>query len=61
MVTEGGLDPLVAQCVADRFFDARTDEELKEFFAREALTEDESAEFQKLGQACLAEVAPGTT
>ncbi|MFZ4719144.1 MAG: hypothetical protein ACOYMR_06950 [Ilumatobacteraceae bacterium] len=55
LTDEGGLPPEVAQCVADRFFAERTDQELKEFFARKELTEPESAEFQQLGTDCLAE------
>jgi hypothetical protein len=50
---EGGLAPEVAKCVADRFFEERTTDELKEFFAREGLTDAERAEFQQLGNECI--------
>ena len=52
LVTEGGLPEAVAGCVVDKFFEARTTEELKEFFARKGLTEAESAEFARLGDEC---------
>ncbi len=52
LVNEGGLARPVADCVVDRFFDARTTEELKEFFQREGLTEAEAAEFARLGDEC---------
>ena len=51
---EGGLPHDVAVCVVDRFFDARTTQELKEFFARTDLTAAESAEFKQLGDECSA-------
>ncbi len=57
LVGEGGLARPVADCVVDRFFEARTTEELKEFFAREGLTDAEGAEFARLGEEC----APVTT
>ena len=38
--------------MATKFFDARTDQQLKEFFARKDLTEPEQAEFARLGDEC---------
>ena len=52
LVGEGGLSRPVADCVVDKFFEARTTEELKEFFEREGLTAAESAEFARLGDEC---------
>ena len=51
---EGGLPPEVAKCVADRFFEERTTDELKEFFEREGLTDAERDEFNRLGNECIA-------
>jgi hypothetical protein len=51
---EGGLPPEVAKCVADRFFEERTTDELKEFFERVGLTDAERAEFKQLGDECIA-------
>lgn len=56
LADEGGLSKELAQCIADKFFVTRSDQELKEFFARKELTADESEEFQRLGKACLDEV-----
>lgn len=49
---DGGLTHGQALCVADKFFAARTDQELKDFFARKDLTEPEQAEFARLGDEC---------
>ena len=49
---DGGLTHGQAVCVATKFFDARTDQQLKEFFARKDLTEPEQAEFARLGDEC---------
>lgn len=54
---EGGLASDVAECIVDRFFADRTDQELKEFFERTELTQAEAEEFGRLAQAC----APATT
>jgi hypothetical protein len=51
-LVEGGLTEQVADCVVETFFDARNDGELKDFFARERLTDDERAEFARLGELC---------
>ena len=51
-LVEGGLPEQVADCVVEAFFDARNDDELKDFFARETLTDDEREEFARLGEAC---------
>jgi hypothetical protein len=51
-LVEGGLSEQVADCVVEAFFDARNDDELKDFFARETLTDDEREEFARLGEAC---------
>jgi hypothetical protein len=48
----GGLTHGQAECVATKFFDGRTDQQLKEFFARKDLTDTESAEFARLGTEC---------
>ena len=59
LVGDGGLARSVADCVVDKFFEARTTEELKEFFEREGLTEAESIEFARLGEECVpADTAP---
>ena len=57
MIEEGGIDPAIAECIADRFFELRTDADLKEFFEREELTVAEAEEFGRLAEAC----APTTT
>lgn len=54
---EGGLASDVAECIVDRFFADRTDQELKEFFERTELTPAEAEEFGRLAEAC----APATT
>ncbi len=51
-LVEGGLPEQVADCVVAAFFDARNDDELQEFFARETLTDDEREEFARLGEVC---------
>ena len=51
---EGGLPHEVAVCVADRFFEERTTEDLKAFFERVGLTDAERAEFKRLGDECTA-------
>lgn len=50
---EGGLTIDVAQCIVDRFFAERSDEELKAFFDRAELTAAERDEFARLGQLCV--------
>ncbi|MBP9052133.1 MAG: hypothetical protein KBF94_05885 [Ilumatobacteraceae bacterium] len=57
LIDEGGLQRAVSECVVDKFFEVRTTQELKEFFAREGLTDAERAEFARLGVEC----APPTT
>lgn len=57
LVDDGGLDRKVAECVVDRFFDGKSNDELKAFFERKELTTAERAEFARLGQEC----APTTT
>jgi hypothetical protein len=61
LIDEGGIDPAIADCIADRFFELRTDADLKEFFEREELTDAESAEFRAIGAACADDLAPTTT
>ncbi|MEN9644305.1 MAG: hypothetical protein RL238_974 [Actinomycetota bacterium] len=61
LVDEGGFDQPVAECIADRFFELRTDADLKEFFEREQLTDAEAAEFRSIGAACAEELTPSTT
>ena len=61
LVDEGGFDPVLAECIADRFFELRTDADLKEFFEREELTDAEAAEFRSIGAACAEELTPPTT
>ncbi len=51
-LVEGGLGRAVADCVVDGFFDVRNDGELREFFARDELTDAERREFALLGEAC---------
>lgn len=50
---EGGLTFEVAQCIVDRFFAERSDQELKEFFDRTELSSAERDEFARLGQLCV--------
>lgn len=54
---EGGLSRDVAECIVDRFFAGRTDQELKDFFERPELSPAESEEFGRWAQEC----APATT
>ena len=61
LVDEGGFDPVLAECIAERFFELRTDKDLKEFFEREELTDAEAAEFRSIGAACAEDLAPPTT
>jgi hypothetical protein len=52
-LVEGGLERGVADCVVEAFFDARNDRELRDFFDREELTDDERSEFAQLGKLCI--------
>jgi hypothetical protein len=63
LVDEGGLPPELADCVADRFMASRTDQELKEFFARLELTVAEQDEFAAIAAECgvVAEPTAPTT
>ena len=61
MIDEGGIDPAVAECIAERFFELRTDKDLNEFFERDELTDAEAAEFRSIGTACAEDLAPPTT
>lgn len=54
---DGGLTRDAAECIVERFFADRTDQELKEFFERTELTPAEAEEFGRLAQQC----APATT
>jgi hypothetical protein len=47
--------------VAEKFFAARSTEDLKEFFDRVDLTEPEQAEFAQLGEECAAIYASTST
>lgn len=60
-LVEGGLEPQVAECVVEGFFDARNDDELRAFFEREDLTADERDEFARLGEACTDDAPPPAT
>lgn len=51
-LVESGLDRTIADCVVTGFFDERSDQELKDFFDRPALTDDERADFARLTEAC---------
>ncbi len=51
-LVDGGLPDAVAECVVESFFDTRSDTELKAFFEREELTDDEREEFARLGEIC---------
>lgn len=51
-LVEGGLQRDIAECVVEQFFAARSDDELKAFFDRADLTDDERAEFAGLGAGC---------
>lgn len=51
-LVDGGLDRTIAECVVDRFFEGRSDDELESFFDRPEVTEAENEEFAELGQAC---------
>lgn len=53
-LVDGGLERTVADCVVEAFFDTRNDRELRDFFEREELTDDERTEFAQLGELCLA-------
>ena len=62
-LVDGGLTEQVAECVIDAFFDARNDDELREFFERERLLDNERAEFARLGgdlSARLSQPSAGT-
>jgi hypothetical protein len=52
-LVEGGLERPVADCVVEAFFDVRNDDELRAFFDREELTDDERREFAQLGEICV--------
>jgi hypothetical protein len=51
--SKGGVTHEQAQCIAEKFFSTRTDQELAAFFARPELTEPEQAEFARLGIECV--------
>ncbi|MCB0979762.1 MAG: hypothetical protein H6513_07350 [Acidimicrobiaceae bacterium] len=52
-LVDGGLDPTVAECVVEKFFDGRTNDELNDFFLRAELTNEERAEFASLTKKCI--------
>jgi hypothetical protein len=52
LITEGGLNRPQATCVVDKFFETRSTDELKRFFARRDLTEAERADFAAIAKAC---------
>jgi hypothetical protein len=54
LATEGGISHEQATCIVDKFFEHRTNDELKAFFARKTLTEAERSEFAALGTQCVA-------
>jgi hypothetical protein len=51
-LVDAGLTRTVAGCVVDAFFATKTDEQLKAFYKRPTLTEDEQAEFATFGAQC---------
>ena len=55
-LVDGGLDPTVAECVVEKFFDGRTNDELNDFFQRVELTNEERSEFAALTNECTASV-----
>ncbi len=55
-LVDGGLDAGQAECIAESFFETRSNDELNEFFAREELTDDERAEFAALTRVCTVPV-----
>ena len=54
-----GVPQEQARCVTDRFFAALADAQLRQFQAREALTDDERQRLRTLGEEC-ARVGTGT-
>jgi predicted transcriptional regulator len=52
LITEGGLNRPQATCVVDKFFETRSTDELKRFFARRDLTDAERADFAAIAKAC---------
>lgn len=51
-LVDRGLPSTIAACVVERFFAARSDDELAAFFERDELTDDELTEFAELGDEC---------
>ena len=58
--TEGHISHEQAVCIVDKFFEHRTTDELKAFFARKDLTPAEQAEFASLGKQCVAPTSAST-
>ena len=58
LVEEGGVPRDLAECIADGFFESRSNDEINEFVERAELTDDERAEFARLTEQCA---APSTT
>jgi hypothetical protein len=51
-LVDGGLERDIAECVVERFFAERSNDEIDAFFDRPELTEGEQAEFARLGAEC---------
>ena len=47
-----GEDPTLAKCVTDKFFEHRTNADVRAFQKRAHLTADETAEFTRLAELC---------
>ncbi len=47
-----GLPSAIAECVVDRFFAAHSDSELREFYDRDELSDEEIEEFTTFGADC---------
>ena len=51
-LVDRGLPSAIAACVVDRFFAAHSDDELREFYDRNELTDAEVEEFTTYGADC---------
>lgn len=51
-LVDAGLPADLADCVVEGFFDVRSDAELRAFYERDSLTDDEVEEFARLAELC---------
>lgn len=61
LIEDGTIDQGIAECVVERFFDDRSDEELARFFEEPEATQADLDAFAELTRLCAEILAPDTT